>query len=195
MLQIKGYKSSKRCSTYFKKMISRGIWKVNERISTIGQISDKLGISEPTVRQVIKQFERSGILKNWGSLGFYLTTNSIKKIPPVSKNAQYLNIFKTQLNAFDLLNSGAIRIRNWILRYQKIDDSIIGLNEVSGLILRTTLDEIYAVSAPLISLESILKIKNPTLFEEKINSFNRQRELLPIMKLVLRYKKELGIHG
>jgi DNA-binding transcriptional regulator YhcF (GntR family) len=192
MIQIKGYGPSKKCSTYIKKMISRKFWKVNNKISTIGQIADKLNISQPTVRKVIKQFERNGIIKNWGSLGFYLI-NTINSPQQIDKCSYYLKEFKTTLTAYDLLNAGAIKVKNWIVGYIKATQQITGLNEVSGTIINTDINEIRSLSSIFLSLEDILSISDTTLFTEKMKIFNRQRDILPISKIVLKYKKDLGI--
>lgn len=193
-MKIKGYKPSKRCATYIKKMITRGFWKVNERISTINQISEKLDVSTTTVRNIIKQFERDGILKNWGSLGFYLTTIATDRFKVISKNSQYLSLLKTNLSAFELLNSGGYKIRNWIIKYLKGDGRIIGLNEVSGTVVRTDLKELAEVSTSMLTLEAILTIKDPVLFEERKKLFDRQRDILPVAKLVYKHKRDLGIN-
>ena len=193
-MKIKGYKPSKRCATYIRKMITRGFWKVNEKISTINQMSETLDLSTTTVRNVLKRFEREGILKNWGSLGFYLTTTSTDKFKAISKNSQYLNLLKTNLNAFGLLNTGGYKIRNWIIKYLKDTRVVIGLNEVSGILVKTNLQELSTLATSILTLESILTIKDPTLFEEKKKLFDRQRDILPIAKLVYKHKKDLGIN-
>lgn len=193
MIRIKGYKPSKRCATYIKKMIGRRFWKVDERISTIEQIATKLDVSQVTVRNVIKQFEHNGVLENWGSLGFYLKSSTLgpKK---VSKNTYYLAALRTNLNAFDMLSAGGFKIKNWIIKYQKGTQEVIGLNEVTGLTVNTNLIELRHAAASLISYESILRISDVALFEAEKKKFDRQREILPVAKLVLRYKKDLGIN-
>lgn len=193
-MKIKGYKPSKRCAIYIKKMITRGLWKVNERILSANQISEKLEISYPTVRKVLKQFEREGILKDWGSLGFYLTTIATDRFKVISKNSQYLNLLKTNLSAFELLNSGGYKIRNWIIKYLKDDGRIIGLNEVSGTVVRTNLKELAEVSTSMLTLEAILGINDPVLFEARKKLFDRQRDILPVAKLVYKHKRDLGIN-
>jgi DNA-binding transcriptional regulator YhcF (GntR family) len=193
-MKIKGYKPSKRCATYIKQMITRGIWQVNERISTIDQLSEKLNVSATTVRNVLKQFERDGIIRNMGSLGFYLVSVSADKFKYVSKNSQYLSAFKTSLNMFTLLNTGGYKIRNWVIKYLKGTGQIIGLNEVSGTIVKTTMKELSSLQVSMLRLEDILSINDPTLFENKKKIFDRQREILPVAKLVYKYKRDLGIN-
>ena len=188
MLQIKGYKQSKRCSTYVKKMISRGFWGLNEPISSINTIATKLDISYPTVRNVLKQFERDGVLASWGKLGYFLISDSLVGTKKVSKNQHFLRMVQTSLTAFDILRNKGIQKRNWLIHFNKETKTIIGLNEISGSSIKSSLDEILDLQENLLSLSNVLRNKN---FKRK---FDRQREILPLARLVINHKKELGIN-
>ena len=128
-MKVKGYKPTKKCIKYIRKMISQGTWPINERIPTIGKISETLSISPTTVRNSIKFFERQGIIENYGSLGFFLKSKESITAP---KSKLLLKHLKLNLEAANLLRDGATQIRNWIIKYDSDSKKIIALDTISG---------------------------------------------------------------
>lgn len=191
-MKIKGYKPSKKCATYLKKMISRGFWEINGPISSINTISRKLDISMATVRNVLKQFERDGILECWGRLGFYLVSDSTRRSQ--SRNHKFLTLIQTNLKAFDILHNKGIKKRNWLVRFDSNSNKVFGLNEVSGLSIEASLEELTTMQKELLSLSTVLAIVDVNEFKETKKKFDRQREILPLARIVLNNKKELGIN-
>lgn len=190
MLKIKGYRQSKKCATYIKRMISKGTWRPNEKIPTLGDISFKLGISLMTVRKVLRQFEMAGIIENWGSMGYYLKVNNIK---PISKNKFYSSAILGNLFASNLLHVGGIKTKNWIISYSKDDSLIQAYNDLTGKIFKVRLDEVKDTLTNLISLENLLSIKNESKFKQQKIKYLRQREIFPMIKVFVKHKKELGV--
>ena len=194
MLKIKGYKQSKRCATYIKKMISRGFWQVNEPISSTNSIAAKLEMSFITVRNVLKQFERAGMLQSWGSLGYYLVSNVSPTPKKNSVNIRYLRMLETSLKAFDIVRNNGLQKRNWLIHFDPVSRKVVGLNEVSGLTIKSNLNEIFEIKDNLLSLSNVLAIKDFSKFKIAKKKFDRQRELLPMARLVINHRKELGIN-
>jgi DNA-binding transcriptional regulator YhcF (GntR family) len=174
-------------------MISRGTWEVNNAIPSINKLAQKTKVSVTTVRSVLKQFERAGIIECWGRLGFYLISDSTSKNK--SRNQKFVQLIQTNLKAFELLRNNGIKKRNWILNYNLETEVISGLNEISGNSIETNLKEILDIESNLLSLSTILEINNSDEFQEAKKKFDRQRELLPLARVVLTSRKELGING
>jgi DNA-binding transcriptional regulator YhcF (GntR family) len=173
-------------------MISRGFWEINGPISSINTISRKLDISMATVRNVLKQFERDGILECWGRLGFYLVSDSTRRSQ--SRNHKFLTLIQTNLKAFDILHNKGIKKRNWLVRFDSNSNKVFGLNEVSGLSIEASLEELTTMQKELLSLSTVLAIVDVNEFKETKKKFDRQREILPLARIVLNNKKELGIN-
>jgi len=189
MLKTKGYKPSKKCATYIKKMISQEVWKVGEQIPSLQRIAHTLDISYPTVRNVVHRFERDGIFANWGTMGFYLVIPTKR----VSKYRACLDSLESYLNAFTLVQAGAIKITPWLINYEKQSGKVTGLNEVSGTYITTQMDSIIEISYSLISMDSLLTIKNSVKFAEQKVKFDNQRKILPLARVILKHKKDFGI--
>jgi len=189
MSNVKGYRPSKKCTTYIKKMISQKIWKVGEQIPSLQRIAHALDISYPTVRKVVHSFEKDGIFSNWGTLGFYL----VRPTKRISKSKTYLNNLESYLTAFTMIQDGAIKIFPWLIKYENISGKVTGLNEVNGTVITTNMENILEISHSLISLDLILSIKNLVKFEEHKIKFDNQRKILPLAKVILKHKKDFGI--
>lgn len=173
-------------------MISRGTWEINSPISSITKIAKKISVSTATVRNVLKQFERNGTIECWGRLGFYLVSDMTAK--GKTRDQKFIRLIQTNLKAFEILRAKGIKKRNWIVRFNRDNNIITGLNEVSGLSIETNLSEIAELQTNLLSLSKILAMENSSEFKEAKKKFDRQREIIPLARVVLNNKKELGIN-
>lgn len=166
---------SKQIMSYIKLMISTNKWKINEPIPSIKEIADKTDSSYPTVKKVIKELEYNKILNNWGKNIFLINSFGIDKT----------NFLLYQMNKnFDLTNRKIFKIYPWL--FNITSSNILCTNEFSNRKIKTTLEELLNLNK-LISLKEVLTNKTLT------TKYNRQRELLPIYKIVTNYKKEFGI--
>lgn len=191
MNKIKGYYPSKKCAIYIKRMISKNKWKINERIPTIKNIAMIVCVSPITVRKVIKQFERERIIRNEGSLGFYLI-NNLNIIKSSINLSQAKNIM-INITASQLLKNGAKLFQNWVINYNKETKELLGLNLISGNEIKSSLKEIFYIKDNIITLQNLLNTKD-LLFKKTKDAYDRQIEVLPMMQKIFTHKKELGIN-
>lgn len=185
----KGYKPTRKCIKYIKKMISQGSWIVNERIPTIKKISETLDISPTTARNSLRLFEVGGIIENFGSLGFFLKS----KTPVInkSKSLSLVRNLKLNLEATNMFRDGAVPLKNWVVQLNKEEKKITALNIVSGIKLSCLYSVIESMIKNPITLDNLLNIQNQKIYKVKRAQYNRQQKLLPLAKLVLNHKKEL----
>ena len=187
-MKIKGYKPTKKCATYIKKMISQGTWVVNERIPTIKKLTETLNISYSTVRNVLISFEKDGILENYGSLGFYLKSKGDSYLTtPLS----LLKKSKLNLEAASMLRQGAVRLNQWIVQFNKQSKMLVAFNIISGIKISCLYNIISDILKNPITLDSLLSIRNNNEYEKKRAQYDRQLKLLPLAKLILHYNKEI----
>ena len=188
-MKVKGYKPTKKCIQYMKKMISQGTWVLNEKIPTIRKITEVLGVSYSTVRNAMISFEREGILENYGSLGFFL-----KSRDPVGRFTPSISLIKKaklNLNASEMLRVGAIKLNHWIIQFNKESRKLTALNLISGAKISCIYEIIQDILQNPITLQQLLSISNPKEYKKQKAKYNRQTKLLPLAKIILHYKKDL----
>jgi DNA-binding GntR family transcriptional regulator len=166
-------------------MISRGTWIINQKIPSVQTLSEHLEISHITIRNVLKSFERSGILENTGKLGYYLISPTKTLL---SKNSYYNKYFTRNLTASIWLSEGAKQYNEWLIKVLNTDINI--LNIITGLEYNSSISEIFNIINNPISLKSILDLNGNEFKSAKIK-FNRQKELFPIAKIITYNKKEI----
>lgn len=183
---IQGYKPTKKTLAYIKRMISRKSWRVNERIPTIEKISKINSVSQYTVRKCIKILEKEGILENFGSLGFYVRSDHT-----VKKNRYWTSILKGNVEVAKILEQGGITIGKFALKYIPATNSIKFINVASGKGGVAELHELeQSVEKPL-CLKKVLRSEDTNL---ALKIWKRQEQIKPVAQIVIRKKKELGIH-
>jgi DNA-binding transcriptional regulator YhcF (GntR family) len=174
-------------------MISSGKWNCNSKLPSILSIAETLGVSYQTVRNVVRVFEKEGMIENFGSIGFFVTPKEVLEIKAVSKNRYYSQLLKANLNAYDMIVGEAKQIRNWIISYDKHSESINCLNIVSNSAIQCTMNELNSIRTDLIRLENIIGTKGAE-FASLNKRYKRQQELIPIAKIVFNFERELGIN-
>jgi DNA-binding transcriptional regulator YhcF (GntR family) len=189
VMKIKGYKPTKKCATYIKKMISQGTWPINERIPTIKKLTETLDVSSSTVRNTLLSFEREGILENYGSLGFFLKSKEV--LNSKTNSLSLIKKAKLNLEATTMIRSGATRIYHWIVHFDKQSRMLTALNIVAGTKISCLYDIISDIIKNPITPSSLLKTSNAKEYKIKRAQYDRQLRLLPLAKLILHYNKEI----
>lgn len=186
-MNVKGYKPTKKCVKYIKKMITQGTWKLNQKIPTITKISETLNISPITVRNSIRFFERQGTIENYGSLGFFL------KLPLKNSNKSIVLLKNLKLNieAADMLNNGAVQLGVWIVNLNKKSGIISALNIISGIKIVCLYSILENMIKNPITIEYLLSIEDEKTLKDKKLEYYRQAKLIPLARLILRSKKEI----
>jgi DNA-binding transcriptional regulator YhcF (GntR family) len=193
----KRYKPTRKAISYIRRLISLGTWKVNSKIPPLRNISEQISVSYSTVRNAVRFLENEGTLQNYGSLGFYVTSDKLSKLKEISNNQYYIQMLKTNLKVVEELNKGGVKIGTMVIRYIPSSGNIISTDIISGkknISSLVTLNEI--ISKPL-KPEDLLKIRAtmPSIFGRERKKYDDQQKLTKLAQIVSRHKKELKIHG
>ena len=188
-MKIKRQTPTKKCVKYIKKMINQNTWINDERIPTLSKISKTLSISIGTVRKSLRYFEKIGIIRNYGYLGFFVKSNTNSLIK--HKNPNIAEEFKIKVEAAKLLRLGGIELKEWIIKYYNQSNKIVALNIISGLKIECIIDIINKIIRNPITLDLILSKKDNIEFKNTMELYNTQQKLLPLAKLILSHKKEI----
>lgn len=178
------YKPSKKTRAYIKSMISKKVWKVNEKIPSALAIADAVSVSQITVRKVIRILEKKGILECYGSLGTF--------VKYAGNNKNLIRNLKSTVRAADLIGEGGIQIGRFIIRYIPAKKEIISLDIIVGEEVVTSMKAINDYLRHPLSLKSINRKKSP---KKALEEWKNQKKIALLARTVARHKKELGING
>jgi DNA-binding transcriptional regulator YhcF (GntR family) len=147
----------------------------------IGALTHKLRVSYPTLRKVVKDFEQKGILENYGSLGFFVSSARSILLKKQSTMGYFTSQLRKNLDASIMLSQGAHQYGQWIVHKNKEQYNLI--NITTGQKISTTLGEIQDIDTEM-SLEKLLKIKSNNVFNIERERYKRMLELLPVVKIL-----------
>ena len=187
---IKGNQpKTKKTVSYIKRMISSGTWKANKKIPSLSKISKNINVSVPTIRKAIAILEDNKILDNQGTLGFIVIPPTLSSLYHMNRQLFFIRVAKYSLNTVSLLQSGGVVLDNFIVTKKRTRIHVYDIVNSSSFYL--SLNEINDILNSAIDLNTLLYLNDEDLKEAK-KKYKRQEKLMPIAKLLIQNRKEIG---
>lgn len=178
---------SKKCISYIKSMISKGIWKEGTRIPSISKLSNNLNISPSTTLKVLHILERKKVLECLGQHGYYIKSSFLIDLYNNDLSRYMINKAKINLLAGKLLRSGGKQFGSRIFKFDKNMKTISYLNLITGK------NGIYNWKAILESLDNNITIESVIKKPSERNKFINVSKRRELGRIIIHHKEELGI--
>jgi len=188
--KVKGYQPTKKSLTYMRKMISAGYWKPTDRIPTLTNIAETIGVSVGTVRKSVAILETERLIENNGSLGFTVIPPKMSQLYKINKQLFFLKMAGKNVSVVELMEHGGVCVDDSIV--QSRGNKLYIYNILSSKGFYTSIREVNEVVFNPVKLEDLVNMDKDELSKMK-KKYRRQQKVRKIANLILRHRKEIGI--